>query len=241
MIATAWALAWGLGLTAAVRGAVISEIAPSGGAGQPAYIEITLEQTPASMQLLVLDATSISQRTVRSDSRFAIEPFTRVVVVHEGAWVGPAPARTQLVPVADLKLGGQFIGAARRLVVFDTSDGRNADQPLPYLDQWDADPAMPARLDAATFTINGWSYDALLGEPVTPIAPGGAAARINAIGRGFTDTFAAGPLSPGLVNTAVHLPEPAGLTALAIGAIVLLPRRRPRRPHDPRRTALLPR
>lgn len=192
---------------------VISEVAPSGGDGQPPYIELTITQPVTSLELLVLNGSPYREQDIRERVAMAVAPGTAVIVVHQGDWVGDRAFDTRLVGVASLDAGGLGLGAARRLVLFDTSNGATVGPVVPPLSQWASTPELPPRLDVVSYSINGWAVNDSLGEPVISLDNDEAAARVRS-GTGFSDTFVTQPLSPGLINPRVEMPEPS--TALLV-------------------------
>lgn len=201
--------------------ATISEIAPSGADGSPPYLEITITQPVASIQVMVLDARPDREQRVFADVSVAVDPFTAVVMLHESGWSNPTPFQSQFVAVDDLGLGGEAVGASRRLVVFDASDGLAAGPTVPPLADWASTADMPAILDVVSYTINGWPARAALDEPLIALAGNESAIRMLS-GPGFSDAFGHAPASPGWINSAAPAPEPTGALMMWIGGLWLL-------------------
>jgi len=128
------------------------------------------------------------------------------------------------VPVADLGLGGSAVGASRRVVVFDTSDGVAVGPTVPPLADWATSPTMPPLLDVVSYTINGWPARAAFGEPLVELTGDQPAIRIFT-GPGFSDVFNNDPVSPGWINPAAPLPEPAGVLMMLVGGFIVGRRR----------------
>jgi len=201
--------------------ATISEFAPSGADGSPPYLEITITQPVASIQVMVLDARPDREQRVFADVSVAVDPLTAVVMLHEGAWSNPTPFQSQFIAVDDLGLGGEAAGASRRLVVFDTSDGLAAGPTVPPLADWASTADMPAILDVVSYTINGWPARAAFDEPLVALTGNQPAIRMLS-GPAFSNGFGHAPASPGWINSAAPLPEPAGALMLWIGGLWVL-------------------
>ena len=189
-------------------GIIISEIAPSGAAGQPAYIELTVTQPVTSLELLILNGDPFREKEIKERVPFTVDRGVSIIVIHEGTWVGPAAFDARLIPRTSLELTDAGPFSARRLALFDTSDGPTVGPNVPELSQWNTTLTLPPLLDAVTYSINGKEANDSLGEPLLEMATDEAAVRTRST-TGFTDIFDAGPLSPGIINALIEIPEPS--------------------------------